>query len=136
MNIKIEKVEKLVAKFDQIFLSADGEKVLIDLLALQEKIETAIKTAKLKLETAALMYDKNFTSIQGSKVKVSYRAYGSRYAIDESLASQLPDGIVSKKEVLSINTDEVDRFIKANGALPLGINEPIRHKTISISVKK
>jgi len=137
MNIKIEELEVLTKQADSIFLTPDGELTLLKLLDIQEQVENAVKEAKAKLEAAALALDPDFSSIQGSKIKVSYRAYGSRYAIDETLpAASLAPGLVTKKEVVSINTEAVDDFIKANGGLPFGIFEPVRNKTISISVKK
>lgn len=136
MIIKIEELEGLVKTADSIFLTEKGEKVLLKLLAIREQVENAVKEAKAKIETAALALDPDFASIQGDKVKISYRAYGSRYAIDDSLANEVPASLVTKKEVVSINTEAVDSFIKANGGLPVGIFEPVRSKTISISVKK
>lgn len=135
MNIKIEELEELVKTADSIFITEKGEKVLLKLMDLQEQVENAVKEAKAKIEAAALAIDPDFASIQGSAIKVSYRAYGSRYAIDESLANEVPKDLITKKEVVSINTEAVDNFIKANGGLPVGIFEPVRAKTISISKK-
>ena len=83
MKIEIEKIEEIVAKGDEIFLSPEGEKVLLDLLEIEQQLKAAKDLIREKLEKKALSIDKNFKKIQGDKVKVYYRSFGSKYYIDE-----------------------------------------------------
>ena len=43
MTIDIEKLDKLLVDADKIFLTPEGEKVLVQLLELQDQVEAAIK---------------------------------------------------------------------------------------------
>lgn len=137
-TINIERLQELVAKADEIFLTPEGEKVLVDLLDMQAQIEDAITAAKQKLEAAALKANPNFSSIQGDKVKVYYRAFGAKYYIDENNINMAPKELyeIESKVTYKIDTAAVDKWIDAHGALPTGINEVERKKSISISLKK
>jgi hypothetical protein len=136
MEIKIENLNKLVKDADKIFMTPDGEKVLLDLLELQDRVAEAISSAKTTLASTALKLSKDFSSIQGDKVKVYFRAYGAKYIIDESRAKNLPKQFYTETIRKAINTPEVDSFVAEHGGLPDGIAEPERVKQISFSKKK
>jgi hypothetical protein len=137
MNIDIEKLKKLTADADKIFISPEGEEVLIQLLAIQEQVDEAIKAAKAKLEKTALELNPLFSSIQADKIKVFYRAYGSKYKIDESKVQFIPKELYTIKTTYAAETDAVDQYIDQHeGKIPDGISEPDREKQISISLKR
>lgn len=136
MEIKIEKLEQLKLEADKIFLSAEGEKVLVELLDIQKQVEEAIDAAKAKLEETALKLNPTFKSIQADKIKVYYRSFGSQYKIDESLITDLPREFYEVKQSYSPITETIEKFVQEKGGLPLGIYEPDRPKKITFSLKK
>lgn len=137
-QIDIEKLNNLVTKSDEIFLSADGEQVLIDLLAIQEQVEQAITAAKLKLEQAALKANPNFSSIQANKVKVYYRAYGAKYYIDEANLNLAPKEFYTTESKITykIDTKGLEKHIEQTGKVPAGIIEVERKKQLTFAIKK
>jgi hypothetical protein len=135
MEIKIEEVEKLKIDSDKIFLSAEGERTLIQLLEIQKQVEEAIDEAKKRLEYAALKMNPNFTSIQADKIKVYYRSYGERYKIDESQIASIPKGLYSTKVNYKAIAEEVERWTEEHKGMPVGIIEAERPKSLSFSLK-
>lgn len=135
MNIDIEKLEKLVEDSDQIMLEPEGEKVLVQLLELQDKINAAISEAKLKLEEAALSLNPDFKSIRGDEVKVYYRQAGAKYKIDESNLPAIPKELYTSKTVYAVDSKATDKYAESHGGLPVGIIEPERPKRLSFGWK-
>ena len=135
MTIDIEKLDRLVADADKIFISPEGEEVLVSLLDIRNQVDLAIDEAKKILEESALKLNPNFTSLQADKVKVYFRTYGSKYKVDESHIKDLPEEYYDIKKSYSPKTEAIEGFVEKNGALPLGIIEPERVKTISFSLK-
>lgn len=135
MNIDIEKIEQLTADADKIFLSAEGEQTLVDLLKIQQQVEDAITTAKQMLERKALEINPNFSSIQADKIKVYYRSYGARYRVDQSRLDQIPGNFFKVSIRYDAVADEIEKFAKEKGGLPLGIDELDRSKTLTFSLK-
>jgi hypothetical protein len=137
INIDIDKLDELVVKSDEIFLTPEGEKVLIKLLEIQKQVEDAITAAKVKLEATALKVDEHFSSIQANKVKVYYRAFGQRYYIDEKMLNLAPKElyISEEKVIYKIDTKAVDKWVDVHGGMPEGITEVERKKAITFSLK-
>lgn len=137
MQIDIEKLAKITAKADEIFLTPAGEQVLIDLLKIQDQVNAAIGEAKQKLEATALKVNPNFSSIQADKIKVYYRAYGSKFYIDEAQINMAPKELyeIESKVNYKIDTKAVEKWADAHGGMPTGIKEVERSKSISISFK-
>ena len=136
MKIDIDKLEKLVVDSDKIFLTPEGEEVLMQLLEIRQQVEDAIDAAEAKLEETGIKIDPNFSSIQSNKVKVYYRAFGSRYKIDPSLVDQLPKNLYKVITKYNAVSDEIDKYANDNKGLPLGIIEPERKKQITFSLKE
>jgi hypothetical protein len=136
IEVDIDKISQLVKKSTDIFLSPEGENELVELYKLQEMIEKAIHDAKANLAKKALKLDPDFRSIQGDKVKVAYRAYGSRYRIDLSLLQQLPGNFYKSKTTYSPIPSEVDQFVNEHGTPPMGIIENTREKQLQVTIKK
>lgn len=136
VNVDTDDIKILVDGANKIFLSPEGEQVLIKLYELQEQVEEAIKEAKLRIESEALKLNPQFSSMKSDNLKVMYRQYGSRYRIDESYASELPKELVNIKTTITPNLDAVDDYIEQHGNLPLGLVENQRTKQISISINK
>lgn len=135
MTIDLEQLDKLVVESDQIFLTADGEKVLIKLLEIQKQVEDAIESAEKKLEEAGLKIDPNFSSIQSNKIKVYYRFFGSRYKVDQALVDQLPKNLYKIMTKYNAIPDEIEKYAEENKGLPLGILEIERKKQLHFADK-
>jgi len=138
VTIDIDQLSDLVATADGIFLSAKAEKTLLKLLEIQKQVEDAIDGAKKKLEETALKINPNFQSIQADNVKVYYRAFGSRYFIEEENLSQVPAEMYEKKVITkySANAKEIEKFVKEKGGLPFGVKEAEREKQLVFGLKK
>jgi len=133
MKIQIEQVEQLVAKGDKIFFGSIGEKELIKLLDMQQKIEQAIGQVKIKLEEQAKRIP-NFKSIQGDRVKVYYRNFGAKYYWDKQ--TKIPDYLLKISKKYYINTEELEKYIKEKGVIPKGVSQSQENKKIVISYKR
>ena len=136
-TINIEQLGKLTAKADEIFLSPEGEQVLVDLLEIQTQVEMAVDEAKKKLEATALKTNPNFSSIQGNRVKVYYRAYGAKFYIDEAQINLAPKELyqIESKVTYKIDTKGVEKWVDAHAGMPAGIKEVERNKSITFSLK-
>lgn len=135
IKIDLDRVNKLVKEADQIFFDPKAEETLVELLTIQQKIEDAIKEAKARLEKTALEINPNFTSIQSDKIKVFYRAYGSRFYLDTDRINVVDKDLYSKKVSYSINTKELNAWIKEKKSIPDGVIEAERKKSLSITIK-
>ena len=136
MKIDIEKLDALVGKADEIFLKPEGEKVLLDLLKIEDQVSKAIKEAKEKLEKAALKISPDFKSIQGDSVKVFYRCYGSKYYIDEMLEDQVPKELKKVTKRVVVDTKALGSYMKIHKGLPVGIITADRTKQITFKPKE
>ena len=135
ISIDTDLVKELSKESDQILISQKGERVLLKLIEIEEQIKEAIKEAKENIKTSALKLNKNFTSVQGDKIKVAFRAYGMRYGIDQSYADKLPKRLIKKVVRLNPDTQAIDDYLDEHGKLPLGVLTPKREKQIVISKK-
>jgi hypothetical protein len=135
-QIDIEKLAQIKVDADKIFISAEGEQVLVDLLTIQQQVEEAIEAAKLKLEETGKKLNPDFSSIQGDRVKVYYRQYGGKYKLDESLLEYIPAKLYTTKTTYTPDTKAIDEYIDEHKGLPQGILTPERTKSLSFSLKK
>jgi len=135
MQIDLDNLNKLVSKADGIFFTPEGEETLIELYAIQERVEEAITAAKAAILKTALKTDPNFSTIQGDKVKVAYRVYGAKYRIDEPMLPEIPKELYSVKTSYSVDSKKVDKWFDEHKGLPIGIIEPERERVISITLK-
>lgn len=135
MTIDLEQLDNLVADSDKIFLSAEAEQVLMKLLDIQKQVEEAIDAAEKKLEETGLKLNPDFKSIEADKIRVYYRAYGTRYKIDDSLVEQIPAELYTTKKVYSADTKAIEKYADEHKGLPVGIIEPERVKKLTFSLK-
>lgn len=132
--VNLDHLVELVARGSDLFLTPDAEKAILELYAIQSNVEYHIEALKEALAVEGERQNPNFTSIKGDNVSVGYRQYGGKYGVDESLADQIPEGMVKTKITRTVDTKEVDKWADHNDGLPLGIVERARAKTISISI--
>ena len=131
MKIDIEKIPDLVANADAIFLSADGERHLLALLDIRDQVEAAIDAAKAMLETKAGEINPDFSSIQGDAIKVSYRYFGAKYYLDDSLVDQVDRELYKVSKRYNVDSKAVENWIETHKGMPVGINEVERKKQIT-----
>jgi hypothetical protein len=136
INVSEKQIKSLSINASKVLVSPNDEKHLIELIKLQEQIEEAISEAKKDLEAKALELDPNFSTFKSDNLRISYRSYGAKYIVDESQINELPTDFYSVKKSYSVNTNEVDKFVKNAGAYPNGIIIANRPRTISISLNK
>lgn len=136
MQIDIEKLNDLTTKADGIFLGPDGEEALVQLLEIQTQVENAIVEAKQKLEAKAMELDPNFSSIQGDRIKVSYRFYGSKYYLEDDKIDQVPGELYKTTTRYSIDAKALGEYLKEKPGLPVGIKEVERKKSLTFSLKE
>lgn len=136
IQIDTQKIADLSKDGDKILLSAEGEKSIAELYEMQALIEQAVSDAKKKIQESALALDPNFTSIQGDKVKVSYRAYGARYRIDQSKIAEIPKDFYETTVRYAPVVKTIESYVDKQGALPVGVLENAREKQIQITIKE
>lgn len=135
MHIELEALEKLVVDSDKIFLTPEGEEVLVKLLEIQKQVEDAIDAAKKKLEETALKVNPLFASIQADKIKVYYRSYGARYRVDESLVAEIPKELFKVKTSYLAIPEEIEKYAETHKGMPVGIIENERPKSLTFGLK-
>lgn len=136
ISIDTQKIADLSKDGDKILLSAEGEKSIAELYEMQALIEQAVSDAKKKIQESAIALDPNFTSIQGDKVKVSYRAYGARYRIDQSKIAEIPKDFYETTVRYAPVVKTIESYVDKQGALPVGVLENAREKQIQITIKE
>ena len=136
ISVDTDQLQILVGSAGEIVINKEGEETLLKLLEIQNQVDEAMKQAKANIERQALQVDKNFMSVQGDRIKVAYRAYGSRYAIDQSHLSDIPETLYKKVTRFSPDTKAIDKYANETGKLPVGIITPDRVKQIIIGIKK
>ena len=135
--IDLDQVQEWVTDADKILLTPDAEKSIMQLLDLSKELELAIDSAKLKIQDAALKLNPDFKSVHSDNLSVAFRAYGSRFSIDETYLNTVPKELYKTKVTISPVPEEVEKWADAHeGKLPMGIVEKEREKKISITVKK
>jgi hypothetical protein len=137
-------MNKIIIDLDDLTVQAEesgdfiidpkAEQCLIKIMEAEQSIKEIRKLAEAIIESKAKALDPNFTSIEGDNVRVTYRAYGNKYLIDESRLDELLPHLYKKTVKLSAVSKEVDKFFKEQGELPLGIIEKDRDKKISLKL--
>lgn len=135
ININLQKLELAVNSAGDIIFTPEAEKHLQLLLDTQNKIDELVKQAKDIIEAKGLEYNENFNGVVSDNLKVGYRMFGSRYSLDESRISELPERLYKKEIKYSPVTEEIDTYYDEHGNLPLGVVEKDRKKQITITAK-
>jgi hypothetical protein len=135
INIAYEDLQSLVAEGKNIVASPKAEEALVALLTLKEEVENAIEEAKKVIEEKALELNPNFSSIRSDKIKVAYKTYGAKYAIDETKVNFLPKEVYRSKVSYTADAKALEKFVEEHGGLfPDGIIIKDRKKSMSISL--
>lgn len=135
LTIKYTDLQALVEEGKMITVTPKAENALVALLELQEKVEEAIDQVKKVIEEKALALNPNFSSVRSDKVRVFYRAHGSKFSIDESKVQFLPKDTYKMTVKYSPDSKILDKYAKEHkGLYPDGIIIHERSKSLSISL--
>ena len=137
LTIDTDQIKEWVTGAAQITLTPEAEAPLTELFKAQKAIEDAIEETKLKIQEAALAANPDFKTVHSDNFSVAYRAWGSRYLIDETRLNNVPKELYRIKTTLYPEAQEIEKYVDAHeGQIPLGIIEKEREKKISITAKK
>ena len=134
ISVDIDDVKDLVLRGSDIVMTAEAEEALFKLLKLESIIKSALDTAKKNIEERALAYNPNFKSVEGDNVKVGYQFFGAKYAIDDKQLDNIPGNLYETSTKYSPDSKAIDQIAAEKQALPLGIIERERTKTITIKL--
>lgn len=137
ITIDLDQIKSWVEGADKITVTPEAEGAILNLYKVADQIELAIKEAKERIKQSALELTPDFKSVHGDNLSVAFRAYGSRFKIDESYLNTVPKELYKVKTTISPVPTEVEKFADAHdGKLPMGIIEMDREKQLVITVKK
>lgn len=141
------KVPILREEGGQLVVNAKAEDAIIKLWELESAIQEAWDYIKSEIEINGLRFDKNFSSVEGDRVKANYSASGVKYKVeDPKLLESLPEELVIKEVIPATEerivyklagAGDIDKYIKQNGGeLPNAIKLVDRKKNINLKLKK
>ncbi|MCM8788049.1 MAG: hypothetical protein NC935_08390 [Candidatus Omnitrophica bacterium] len=112
-------------------MSKEGEEALLKFWEMKKKIQEAEE--KLKELIKEKMDAEKIVKVEGEKVKIIKRAFGSKYkVIEPEVAKQLGFGKV--KEYVYPDNEKIELFLESEGCLPEGIIENKRDEQVVISL--
>lgn len=132
ITINLDEIDELSTQADKVFISADGEKVILDLLEAKERIDAALDRAKEIIREKIEAIDPNLASIQGDQIKIQHRYFGNRY----EFTSTEDTSFLVERASFSVDTKKVNEYLKENQKLPKGIVLAERSKQIVFKAKK
>lgn len=129
-----EKVNQLAKDGSSIVFKKEAEDALLTLLKMQEFIEKTIEEVKVSIIKSGRYVDPDFKGVIGEKVKAVYRTFGTKYKFKgnpEKIPAKLKPFITTKVSA-TVNSKEVDQYLKEKGKLPGMIEENARTYTLSL----
>lgn len=131
LSITIREKDLIVKDGDKFLISKEGEEVLVRFYELKRKMEEAEK--KLKEMIKEKMNTEKITKVEGEKVKIVKRFFGSKYKVKEpELVKQTGFGRV--KEYVIPDNEAIEIYFEETGQLPEGIEKNEREEQVVISL--
>lgn len=130
--IDTDIITSLCKDSEKIIFDDGAEDRLVELLNIQTKINNFVEIVKQAIVDNAQKLDKDFTSMVGDKVNMSYRYFGAQYAVEDW--SLVQEELLDTKQTL--NMDKVKDYLKYHNRLPSGVVEREREKKLVIKVKE
>lgn len=131
LSITIREKDLIVKDGDKFLVSKEGEGALVRFYELKRKVEEAEK--KLKEMIKEKMNTEKITKVEGEKVKIIRRFFGSRYKVKEpELVKQ--SGFGKVKEYVIPDTEAIEVYLEETGKLPEGIEKNEREEQVVISL--
>lgn len=129
--IDLDEIDELSTQADKVFISADGEKVILDLLKAKEGIEQALEKAKEIIRQKINEIDPDLVSIQGDQIKIQHRYFGNTY----SFTNTNNKSFLVERTTYTVDTKKVNEYLKEKNELPEGIVQSERSKQIVFKAK-
>lgn len=134
MIVKINSGEilKLEKNGEGIVLDSKAEDAIVRLLEIQREVDGAIEYLKSEIERQAVAYNPNFSGLKGEKIKITYSASGAKFK-DTGTVRNHSKAFWTKKVTWSLDSKAIEEYRSKWYALPAGVAEVKRKKTIRIS---
>lgn len=133
ISLTIRTQDLLVKDGDRFLVSQEGEEAILRFLEIKSKVEEAER--QLKEILTQRMVEAKIAKVEGEKVKIIRRAFGSLYRITNPVAAK-QHGYAKVKEVLIPDTEAIEAILHGEGKLPVGIEANPRQETVVISSSK
>lgn len=135
ITIKYTDLELIKNESGKVVLNHNAEKFLVELLNLKDKVEQTLELCKGEIKRYMEDLDDQLVSVNTDNLRIMNRVYGSKYKLDTDLIEHLDKKFYTVKPTYSLNTKEVDEYIKTTDIIPTGISINNREKQVSISLK-
>ena len=135
LTVNVDEIGVLTEEGGSLVFSPKAEESILRLLEIKNLVDDALEFVKSKIKEEGLKISDGFKGVTGEKISCISRKYGSKYGYSPDRLTEAMQ-FIDETTKLNVNTDKVDKFIKENGALPLGIYETDRENQISITMKK
>lgn len=136
IQINKDEIYDLQIAGSKIIMTPEAEEQLMRLLALQQLVNDAVEEVKENIQAEANKIMPNFKGIVGEDVKIMHRAYGGKYSFKKENLEVIDKSFVKQQVRYTVDSKEVDKFVKDNNDLPAGINEAFRSPKLSITPNK
>lgn len=135
-NFDFAKTDLIKQVADAYILEGEAESFLANFKKLKEAVEAVDKiTRNHLLETFQSNFQERTGSITSEKIILSISETGSKYYIDQANIDQVPKEMYKTKVTHSVETKEVEKFMKEKGNLPLGINKS-QNRNLSVTIRE
>ena len=134
ITIKPDEITALAEESGKFIFKPEAENSLMELLKIQAFINQAVEDVKVAIAKAGTDINPGFKGVIGEGVSCTYRAYGGKYKYDWAKKDQAMP-FLKEKVTHYVDGDKIAAYVKEVGELPDGIDEVVREKSLSISVK-
>lgn len=136
VTIDMEHVMQLAEDGKDLVFNPNAEAAILQLLELQNTIDSLINMVKNGITIQALDYNPAFTSVTGDKIKATYSAAGAKYGVNFNEVKHPRAPFFNRKVTYSLDTKLVEKFeMKHKGRLPVGVYKRDRNKNLTFRLK-
>jgi hypothetical protein len=136
VSIDMNHVMQLAEDGKNLVFNPNAEEAILQLLELQNAIDSVISMVKNGITDQALAYNPAFTSVSGDKIKATYSAAGAKYGVDFNKVKHPRAPFFNRKVTYSLDTKLVEKYeMKHKGRLPVGVFKRDRNKNLTFRLK-
>lgn len=134
ITIKVDPKNLITLQDDakKLVVKPEAEDALLKLMEIRDNIDEAIDMVKDEIAQQGNKIMPGFSGVESEKLRVLYRAYGSKYSFVKGI--KCPEEFVKTSERSSVDSKAVDEYLREHGELPEGVQVADRSKSLSISV--
>lgn len=132
--IKTDEIGALAKEGEKFIFQPEAEEKLIELLMLQDLVNSTVEDVKEAIAKAGTDINPNFKGVIGDRVRLVYRQYGAKYKYDWKKKNECKP-FLKEKTSWYVDTDKIEKYVEEVGELPEGIEENDRPNKLSISFK-